>query len=78
MQVIKRESQSVRLLLKPETGRTHQLRVHCAAMGYPIIGDGLYGNDEIKQARMLLHADNLLFEHPVTQEEMHLKAECEF
>jgi len=77
-QVIKRESQSVRLLLKPETGRTHQLRVHCAAMGHPIIGDGLYGNDETKQARMLLHADNLLFEHPVTQEEMYLKAECEF
>lgn len=77
-EVIKRESQSIRLLLKPETGRTHQLRVHCAAMGHPIIGDGLYGNDEIKQERMLLHADNLLFEHPVTQEKMYLKAECEF
>lgn len=77
-QVIKRDTESVRLLLKPETGRTHQLRVHCSAMGYPIIGDGLYGNDEIKQERMLLHADNLLFEHPVTNETMYLVAKCEF
>ena len=77
-QVLQRSPDSVRLLLKPETGRTHQLRVHCAAMGHPIIGDGLYGNDEIKQPRMLLHADNLLFEHPVTHEKMHLFADCEF
>ena len=77
-QVLQRKDETVRLLLKPVTGRTHQLRVHCAAMGYPIIGDGLYGNDEIKQPRMLLHADNLLFEHPVTNKEMHLIAQCEF
>lgn len=77
-QVLQRDAGSVRLLLKPETGRTHQLRVHCAAMGHPIIGDGLYGNDKIKQPRMLLHADNLVFEHPVTNQEMHLIAECEF
>ncbi|RKZ66013.1 MAG: RNA pseudouridine synthase [Gammaproteobacteria bacterium] len=79
-QVLQRKNETVRLLLKPVTGRTHQLRVHCAAMGYPIVGDGLYGDDkdEIKQPRMLLHADNLLFEHPVTNKEMHLFAECEF
>lgn len=77
-EVLKRDTDSVRLLLKPETGRTHQLRIHCMAMGYPIIGDGLYGNDEVKQERMLLHADNLLFEHPVTNKEMHLFADCEF
>lgn len=77
-QVLQRSDENVRLLLKPQTGRTHQLRVHCAAMGYPVIGDGLYGNDEVKQPRMLLHADNLLFEHPVTNEKMHLMAECEF
>ena len=77
-QVQQRNNDAVRLILKPETGRTHQLRVHCAAMGYPIIGDGLYGNDEVKQPRMLLHADNLLFEHPVTNKEMFLSAECEF
>ena len=77
-QVLHRENNSVRLLLKPETGRTHQLRIHCSAMGHPIIGDGLYGNDEVKQPRMLLHADNLIFEHPVTGEEMLMSAECEF
>ena len=77
-QVLQRNDGSVRLLLKPETGRTHQLRVHCAAMGHPIIGDGLYGNDEERQPRMLLHADNLLFQHPVSGEQMHLFAACEF
>ena len=79
-QVLQRKDEAVRLLLKPVTGRTHQLRVHCAAMGYPIIGDGLYsdGKDIIKQPRMLLHADNLFFEHQVTNKEMHLFAECEF
>jgi tRNA pseudouridine32 synthase/23S rRNA pseudouridine746 synthase len=77
-QVMQRNADNVRLLLKPQTGRTHQLRVHCAAMGFPIIGDGLYGNDEVKQPRMLLHADNLLFQHPVTDEQMHLSSPCEF
>ena len=77
-QVLRRENDAVRLLLKPETGRTHQLRVHCAAMGHPIIGDGLYGDDKVKQPRMLLHADNLIFEHPLTGKEMQLSAECEF
>ncbi len=79
-QVLQRNDETVRLLLKPVTGRTHQLRVHCAAMGYPIIGDGLYGDgtDEMERPRMLLHADNLLFEHPVTEKEMHLFAKCEF
>lgn len=77
-QVMQRDADSVRLSLKPETGRTHQLRVHCAAMGFPIIGDGLYGNDEVKQPRMLLHADNLVFEHPVSGDEMRLSADCEF
>jgi tRNA pseudouridine32 synthase/23S rRNA pseudouridine746 synthase len=77
-QVLQRSDAAVRLLLKPETGRTHQLRVHCAAMGHPIIGDGLYGSDEVKQPRMLLHADNLLFQHPVTDKKMHLFAACEF
>lgn len=77
-QVLQRKENAVRLLLKPETGRTHQLRVHCAATGFPIIGDRLYENGDSGDARMLLHADNLLFTHPVTNKEMHLFAECEF
>ena len=77
-QVMRRNEENVYLLLKPETGRTHQLRVHCSAMGHPIIGDGLYGDDEVEQPRMLLHADNLAFTHPVTGEKMHLFADREF
>ena len=81
-QVLHRSDASVRLLLKPETGRTHQLRVHCKALGHPIIGDGLYGDgmsdDGVQQPRMLLHADNLSFTHPVTNKKMRLSAPCEF
>lgn len=77
-QVLQRNENSVRLLLKPETGRTHQLRVHCLAMGHSIIGDGLYSSKNSEEPRMLLHADNLLFTHPVTKKEMHLFARCEF
>lgn len=77
-QVLARNPDSVRLLLKPETGRTHQLRVHCAAMGHPIIGDGLYGNDTEPQERMLLHANLLRFDHPVSGDAMELVAPCEF
>jgi tRNA pseudouridine32 synthase/23S rRNA pseudouridine746 synthase len=77
-QVLQRMDNAVRLLLKPETGRTHQLRVHCAATGFPIIGDELYANDDDAEPRMLLHAEKLLFIHPVTNKEMHLFADCEF
>ncbi|HHO59080.1 MAG TPA: RluA family pseudouridine synthase [Thiotrichales bacterium] len=77
-EVIRREPEKTRLLLKPETGRTHQLRVHCAAMAHPIIGDGLYGVEGKKEPRMMLHADNLRFTHPVSGREMFLRAPCEF
>jgi tRNA pseudouridine32 synthase/23S rRNA pseudouridine746 synthase len=44
------------------TGRSHQLRVHCAAIGHPIVGDALYGSDDAP--RLLLHASALDFAHP--------------
>jgi tRNA pseudouridine32 synthase / 23S rRNA pseudouridine746 synthase len=68
-----------RLLLRPVTGRTHQLRVHCMALGHPIVGDRLYneqGHDSTE--RMMLHAKQLEFIHPVTSESMCLVSECEF
>ncbi len=68
-----------RLQLRPMTGRTHQLRVHCMALGYPIAGDRLYNesdNDNIK--RMMLHAQQLEFIHPVYNESIRLLAECDF
>ncbi len=55
------------LLLEPLTGRTHQLRVHLAHIGHPIVGDALYGGAP-EGARLLLHASRLAFVHPVTQQ----------
>jgi tRNA pseudouridine32 synthase/23S rRNA pseudouridine746 synthase len=59
--------------LWPETGRTHQLRIHCAhpdGLGCPIKGDELYGT---KADRLYLHAEQIDFTHPVTGKEMHLQ-----
>jgi 23S rRNA pseudouridine1911/1915/1917 synthase len=55
-----------------ETGRRHQIRVHMAWMGNPVVGDPLYGQ---KASRMALHARELRFEHPVSQKAMVLSAE---
>jgi tRNA pseudouridine32 synthase / 23S rRNA pseudouridine746 synthase len=56
-------AQTSRLLLQPVTGRTHQLRVHMAAIGHPILGDALYG-DAASATRLLLHAQALALPHP--------------
>lgn len=58
-----------RVELEPFTGRSHQLRVHLMSLGHPIVGDELYAPPELKaQAdRLLLHAWQLGFQHPVTQ-----------
>lgn len=51
-----------------ETGRTHQVRIHLAEAGYPILGDGLYGGPGIERAfrRVALHSTRITFEHPIT------------
>lgn len=54
----------------PETGRTHQIRVHMAHIGMPIVGDSLYGEDERGLGHQLLHRSRLAFCHPVTKEMM--------
>ncbi len=58
------------LALKPVTGRSHQLRVHTAAMGHPILGCRFYGTEASIHAapRLLLHASYLSLQHPVTGE----------
>lgn len=59
--------------LWPQTGRTHQLRIHCAhpdGLGCPIVGDELYGT---KGERLMLHAAEIWFRHPVTNQEIHLE-----
>ncbi len=69
--VIGVEDNHARILLHPITGRTHQLRVHCAhnsGLNNPIIGDPLYGHTN---RRMMLHAQDLSFCHPVSGKLMH-------
>lgn len=56
-------SNTSRVELEPVTGRTHQLRLHLAAIGHPILGDALYG-DANSAPRLLLHASTLGFSHP--------------
>ena len=66
----KKDTEAVKIELYPLTGRTHQLRIHCAhpdGLGTPIIGDSLYGQ---RSERLWLHAEYLEFTHPITQERM--------
>ncbi len=71
-----------RVALTPETGRTHQLRIHCQLLGYPILGCDLYGGRELpgtEQApRLMLHASELRFVHPVSREPMHIQQASSF
>ena len=69
----------LRIALYPKTGRTHQLRVHCAhqeGLNAPILGDPLYGNE--KAARLHLHAEEITFEHPLTGKKMTIKRKADF
>lgn len=72
--VLKRGDLSL-LLLRPMTGRTHQLRLHCAALGCPLAGDWLYGAEEPGLIpRPALHSYELWLHHPLTGAEIHLTA----
>ena len=63
------------LRLRPQTGRTHQLRVHMAHLGYPLAGDWLYGTeDKTLIPRPALHSYELWFTQPVTGQELHFTA----
>ena len=68
------------LELEPLTGRTHQLRVHLSAVGFPICGDTLYASSEVAAAspRLLLHAHQLQLSHPVDARPMAWVAPCAF
>ena len=69
-----------RLALFPETGRTHQLRLHTAhplGLGIPIVGDALYGHGRAGD-RLLLHAAGLTFFHPVSGQPLAFRSEPDF
>lgn len=77
-QCISVENNQSRLLLEPVTGRTHQLRVHCAhtlGLDTPIVGDDLYGK---QNSRLMLHAKKLSFLHPISQQRMSFDVEPDF
>jgi len=76
-EVLQREPDRTRLLLKPVTGRSHQLRIHMRELGHPILGCDMYAHETAlgMADRLMLHATTLEFEHPVTGE--WLQGECQ-
>ena len=69
-----------RVELFPTTGRSHQLRVHLAAIGHPILGDTLYADPATlgMAERLMLHAETLCFEHPVDGRQLELSSPAPF
>jgi len=67
-----------RLELEPLTGRSHQLRVHLFAIGYPIVGDALYAPPSPAAARLMLHASELTIPHPVDGRAMNFYSAAPF
>ena len=77
--VLERFDGYTKLALRPVTGRTHQLRVHCAHMGHPILGDPQYGNEEsgFGLTSQMLCAKRLELIHPITNEHLILESKME-
>ena len=82
--VLERQGTFAKLALQPVTGRTHQLRVHCAYMGWPILGDPQYGTEESREISaergltyQQLCAKRLEFVHPLTGEPLVLESEMD-
>lgn len=75
--VLKRYPKYTLLEIKIDTGRTHQIRVHMAEIGHPVVGDMVYSNgkNDFGIEGQMLHAKSLDFKHPITGKQMHLTAE---
>ena len=78
-EVLERQEGYTKLQLRPITGRTHQLRVHCAYLGHPILGDPQYGNEAsaFGLPSQILCAKRLEFDHPITGEHLILESNLE-
>jgi 23S rRNA pseudouridine1911/1915/1917 synthase len=65
------------LQAEPQTGRTHQIRVHLASIGHPVVGDTVYGRrkKQLPVQRQFLHALRLVFKHPVTGQRLEFEAQ---
>lgn len=74
--VLKRYDKYTLLQIKIDTGRTHQIRVHMAEIGHPVVGDMVYSNgkNDFGVEGQMLHSKILEFKHPITGKEMHLEA----
>lgn len=74
------DKKTTRVLLEPVSGRTHQLRVHMLSLGHPMLGDGLYAPEDVlaKAPRLLLHAQQLWLNHPITQESIDIVCSADF
>ncbi len=73
--VLERGESITRLALFPRTGRSHQLRVHMQSIGFPIVGDPIYGT---AAERLMLHAEVLELHHPATGEPIRLESPAPF
>ncbi|HEV7224271.1 MAG TPA: RluA family pseudouridine synthase [Pirellulales bacterium] len=78
--LIERSADRSRLEVRPLTGRSHQIRVHLAALGHPILGDNLYAHHEAlaMSPRLLLHAERLSLDHPADGRRLTWRADCPF
>jgi 23S rRNA pseudouridine1911/1915/1917 synthase len=74
--VLERFERNTYVAVEPQTGRTHQIRVHMAYIGHPVVGDTVYGYRKQRLAleRHFLHATRLAFRHPVTEETVDVQA----
>jgi tRNA pseudouridine32 synthase/23S rRNA pseudouridine746 synthase len=79
-EVVERMKDRTRLLLIPITGRSHQLRIHMAEIGHPILGCDLYAHSQALRAadRLLLHAYGLQFQHPSSKDQLEFSSQAPF
>ena len=77
--VLRYEGDTTRVRLFPRTGRSHQLRVHCQALGHPILGDPFYATGPARDfSRLMLHSEELRLKHPESGRSMTFRAPAPF